>query len=427
MTSREFLLKASSLGFKNFQIYKNHTYSQTIECLNDTIVNDNITDIVRYSYKGEIYNKTVSASSEYLDEASLLELKEIAANTDSSYQNVYLENTSSILEKEDIKDIDLTPDKNKLLKLVNLKKKYKEVTNITTGISYVSSYHEIIDLNEVTRERNSSNFEFYVEIMASNEEKNGTARDIILTTNKDEINYEEITENAIKAALLHLKEEPLTTKKYDIILKNDVVNRLLIKFISAIDGELIKKRKSVMVDKLNTEIFNKMITIKEEPLNKNLPGYVTFDNEGTTTNNKVIVENGVLKTYLYNNKSALDDNKKSTGNNFGPTITRNMYLNKGTKSYDELIKTMKNGLIIEDYMGSSSSAVDILTGDISIQIIGLIVKDGKIENGYVPCILSSNIFEIFKNVSEIGNDLKFTSTTSGAPSILVKDINIAGN
>ena len=244
---------------------------------------------------------------------------------------------------------------------------------------------------------------------------------------KEEINFEEITENSIKNALLHLNEEPLTTNKYDVILKNNVVNKLLNKFIASINGELIKKRKSVMVDRLNSEIFNKMITIKEEPLNTVLPGYVTFDNEGTKTNNKTIVENGILRTYLYNNKSALDNNKKSTGNNFGPTTCRNMFLEKGTKNYDELIKIMNNGLIIEDYMGSSSSAVDVLTGNISIQIIGHVVKDGKIVSSYIPCILTSNIFEIFKNVIEIGTDLKFTSTTCGAPSILVKDINISSN
>lgn len=427
MTSKEFLLKAKDLGFKNFQIYKNHIYDQTIECLNNKIVNDNITDIVRYTYKGEIYNKTVTAASEYLEEANLLELKEIAAATDSSYQNVYLENTDSIEVKEDIKEFDLTKEKEAILNLNNLRKKYPEVVNITSVISATTSYHEIIDLNKVTMQRNASNFEFYVEIMASKENKNGTASDIILTTKKEEINFEEITENSIKNALLHLNEEPLTTNKYDVILKNNVVNKLLNKFIASINGELIKKRKSVMVDRLNSEIFNKMITIKEEPLNTVLPGYVTFDNEGTKTNNKTIVENGILRTYLYNNKSALDNNKKSTGNNFGPTTCRNMFLEKGTKNYDELIKIMNNGLIIEDYMGSSSSAVDVLTGNISIQIIGHVVKDGKIVSSYIPCILTSNIFEIFKNVIEIGTDLKFTSTICGAPSILVKDINISSN
>lgn len=429
MTSKEFLLKAKELGFKNFQIYKNHTYNQTIECLNDTIVNDEITDIVKYTYKGEIYNKTVSAASEYLEESNLLELKEIASSTDTNYQNLYLENSDNIEVEEDIEELDLENDKVKLLSLNALRRKYPEVTNLTTVVSYVSSYHEITDLNKVTMQRNSSNFEFYVEVMVSNSTKNGTASNVILTTSKakDEINYEEITEKCIKDALLHLNEEPLSTKKYDIILQSEVVNKLLNKFIAAINGELIKKRKSVMVDKLDTEIFNKIITIKEEPLNKNLPGYVTFDNEGTKTFDKTIVEKGILKTYLYNNKSALDNNQKSTGNNFGPTTCRNMYLEKGTKSYEELIKTMKNGLIIENYMGSSSSAVDILTGNISIQIIGLIVKDGKIISGFIPCILSSNIFEIFKNISEIGNDIKFTSTTCGSPSILIKDINVSSN
>lgn len=427
MNSKEFLSRAKELGFKNFQIHKNHTYEQTIECLNEKIINDDTTDVVRYTYKGEILNKTVSASSEYLDEEKLLELKEIAENTDSSYQDVYLETCENIEVEEDIKEIDLTNIKEQLLKLYDFKEKYPSLLNLTTGIFYTSSYNEIIDLNGVTMQRTASNYEFYVEVMVSNNEKNGTASDIILTTNKDEIDFVKITEDAIKSALLHLQEAPLTTMKCDVLLKNKVVSRILNKFITSLNGELIKKRTSVMVEKKDTPIFSKKITIKEEPLNKNMPGYVTFDNEGTKTFNKTIVDNGVLKTYLYNNKSGLDNNTTSTGNNFGPTTVRNMYLEKGNKSFDELVKTMKNGLIIEDYMGSSSSAIDVLTGDISIQIIGLIVKDGKVVSGYIPCILSSNIFELFQNVEEIENDLKFTSTTCAAPSLLVKDISISSN
>ncbi len=427
MESKEFLLKAREYGFKNFQLLKIHTYQEEIECLNDKIVSDEISDITTYSYKGEIYNKTVKASSEYLDEANLLELKEIASITDSNYQDIYLDDVNDIKILEDTTKVDLTNFKEKMLKLNDFKNKYPLLANITSILNYSSSYVEIMDLNDVVRQRQSITYEFYNDVMVTENDKTGTASYSVVTTKLDDIDIFENSEKIIDEAYLHLNDLNIDTGLYDVILDNNVVSKILNKFITTLDGDLIKKEKSCMLSKLNKKIFNNIITIKEEPLNKNLPGYVTFDNEGVDTKNKIIVDNGVLKTYLYNNKSALDNNVVSTGNNFGVTTCRNMYLEKGNKTFDELVKEMNNGLIVSDYMGSSGSAIDVLTGNISIQIIGLIVRDGKIVSGYVPCILSSSIFEIFQNVKDISNDIKFQSKICGAPAILVSNVNIAGN
>ena len=427
MNSKEFLIKAQERGFKNFQILKNHTYNQEIECLNNSIVSDSISDVTNYSYKGEIYNKTVKASSEFLEEANIDELEEIARITDSCYQDVYLKNSESILIDETLAEADLTSFRAKLLDFDKLREKYKSLVNLTTNLSYMATYQEILDLNGTILEKKSSTYQFFVSAMCSINNKVGTASDAIMVVNEDELRLEDMVENTIKNAISHLKEEPIVTGKYNIILKNSVVSQMLKKFIEAIDGDLIKKRKSVFVDRLNTNIFNPIINIVEEPLNQKLPGYVTFDNDGTKTYNKDIVKDGVLKTYLYNNKSALDNNTKSTGNNFGTTTCHNMYLKPSDNTFDELIKLLKNGLIVEDFMGSSLTAIDVLTGNISIQILGVIVEDGKIISGYVPCILSSNIFEIFKNVMAIGDDLKFYNKICAAPSILVNNISVSSN
>ena len=151
-----------------------------------------------------------------------------------------------------------------------------------------------------------------------------------------------------------------------------------------------------------------------------------FDNEGTDTITKDNVKEGVLKTYLYDIKEAKMENKKSTGNSYDGIGTRNLYLTSGEYSKDELFKKMKNGIYITDYMGSQNTSINISTGNISLQVFGFIIEDGEIKCGFVPCIMTTTIEELFNSVEGIGNDLEFFRKSAGSPSILVKNISIAG-
>ena len=102
-----------------------------------------------------------------------------------------------------------------------------------------------------------------------------------------------------------------------------------------------------------------------------------------------------------------------------------MYVLPGKKDFNEMLKELNNGIYITDFMGSMSSAINTVNGQISLQIFGFSVKDGKIVKGFEPAIMTTTIFELFSNIEAIGNDLVFTNTNCASPSILIKDISIA--
>ena len=183
---------------------------------------------------------------------------------------------------------------------------------------------------------------------------------------------------------------------------------------------------SCLENKIDNKVFSDKLTIIEDPTNKDLPGYRLFDDEGTLTKKKTIVEKGVLKNYLFNNKEAIIKNIESTGNGYGNISTKNMYVEKGTKKFNELLSEMNDGIYITDYMGSANTSIDLVTGNISIQIFGFLIKDGKIVSGIEPSIMTTTIFELLSNIEEIGDDLTFTNTRVGSPSIFIKNISIAG-
>ncbi|MEI3508604.1 MAG: metallopeptidase TldD-related protein [Bacilli bacterium] len=156
-----------------------------------------------------------------------------------------------------------------------------------------------------------------------------------------------------------------------------------------------------------------------------VPGYTTFDSEGTKTQNKVLIEDGVLKTYLYSNKTAAIDSVKSSGNYFGQMTTRNMYFKPGDNSLEDLINHLGNGIIVDQVMISQGS-ISAEKGTISIQVYASLIENGKIVSALEPSILTINIFELFNNFERAANDLVFINIESGSPSVLIRNLNIAG-
>ena len=169
-------------------------------------------------------------------------------------------------------------------------------------------------------------------------------------------------------------------------------------------------------------MFSNKITIVEDPLNISLVGTRIFDMEGNATYYKELIKDGKFITKLYDNKNAIIEDKKSTGTSGG---VRNMYIVPGSNSYEELIKKMDNGIIIDLLEGLHAGA-NTITGELSLQASGYEIKEGKISKALKLIIMQTTLKELFNKVIDIGNDLEMFSVTGGSPSILFNDITIVG-
>lgn len=231
----------------------------------------------------------------------------------------------------------------------------------------------------------------------------------------------------IKMALKQTKKEKLKTQKYDIIVDSTVMKSILSNFIDMLSATNIRQKISCLEGKLNEKVFSDKLTIIEDPKNDDYPGATIFDDEGTETEKKEIIKDGVLKTYLYNIKEAKEQNQKTTGNGYSSISTRNMYIKPGDKTLEEMMKKLKNGIYITDCMGSMNTAINPNTGNISLQIFGFIIENGEIKCGFEPSVMTTTIFELLSNIEEIENQVTFIKQSVGSPCLLVKDISIASS
>ena len=216
------------------------------------------------------------------------------------------------------------------------------------------------------------------------------------------------------------KEEP--GKYFFNINRATFINTL---FISQLGVEVRK-------DKEGEIIASDIVNLVDDPHLKNGLASVGFDDEGVATGKTYLIKNGKLESLLHNLKTANKAGVKSTGNGFKASYASpisvsptNMYIEPGINSLEEMTKKIDKGLIITDFAGLHSGANSI-TGDFSLAAKGFYIENGVKTKAVEQITVAGNFFTLLKDVEEIGRDLKFPMSSVGSPSILVKELSIAG-
>ena len=427
MTSKTFFQKAKAKGIENIQIVEITENTGQMELINKELETFEISNHTGYQIKAEYNGKTVKAASDYLDESILDTIIMKATYTDSKYQDDYLTDKSHNNKMDDMPQIDISNELDVLKELDDIRKDYPEIDSLTLSYSEIYEKKRIVNSNGVDIETACHLYEFVPEIVTKEKDSTTSYDRVYLKTNKDSLNMKDNLIKDIKMALKQTKKEKLKTQKYDIIVDSTVMKSILSNFIDMLSATNIRQKISCLEGKLNEKVFSDKLTIIEDPKNDDYPGATIFDDEGTETEKKEIIKDGVLKTYLYNIKEAKEQNQKTTGNGYSNISTRNMYIKPGDKTLDEMMKKVKNGIYITDCMGSMNTAINPNTGNISLQIFGFIIENGEIKCGFEPSVMTTTIFELLSNIEEIENQVTFIKRSVGSPCLLVKDIYIASS
>lgn len=427
MTSKTFFQKAKAKGIENIQIVEITENTGQMELINKELETFEISNHTGYQIKAEYNGKTVKATSDYLDESILDTIIMKATYTDSKYQDDYLTDKTHNNKIDDIPQIEISNELDVLKELDDIRKDYPEVDSLTLSYSEIYEKKRIVNSNGVDIETACHLYEFVPEIVTKEKDSTTSYDRVYLKTNKDSLNMKDNLIKDIKMALKQAKKEKLKTKKYDIIVDSTVMKSILSNFIDMLSATNIRQKISCLEGKLNEKVFSDKLTIIEDPKNDDYPGATIFDDEGTETEKKEIIKDGVLKTYLYNIKEAKEQNQKTTGNGYSSISTRNMYIKSGDKTLEEMMKKLKNGIYITDCMGSMNTAINPNTGNISLQVFGFIIENGEIKCGFEPSVMTTTIFELLSNIEEIENQVTFIKRSVGSPCLLVKDISIASS
>lgn len=239
---------------------------------------------------------------------------------------------------------------------------------------------------------------------------------------------ESIGEKAAARALRRLGARKIPTGSLPLVFEAPVASRLLGYLAGACDGGAVYRKSTFLAERCGEAIAAPTITIVDDPFLPLGLGSRPFDGEGLASQRNVLVENGVLQTFLLDTYTARKLGLRTTrsagraaGSRPSPGST-NLRLLPGDRAPEDIVRGLRRGLVVTGLLGSG---VNLVTGDVSQGATGLLVEDGAVVHAVSEVTVAGNLGRIFHDIVAIGADLDPNRTTS-APTLLVEGMTVAG-
>ena len=230
-----------------------------------------------------------------------------------------------------------------------------------------------------------------------------------------------VGENCAKKVVSRLNPQKLSTREVPVIFLNDVATGLISHFAAAISGGSLYRKSSFLLDHLGKQVLPDWFNISERPHLLRRLASTPFDSEGVRTQDREIVEGGILQTYLVTSYSGKKLGMSSTGHAGG--IHNWLVKPNLAGGLTALLRQMGTGLLVTDVMGQG---VNIVTGDYSRGASGFWVENGEIQYPVAEITIAGQLQDMLKNMVAVADDIEHRSNIQTG-SILLDKMKISGN
>ncbi len=230
---------------------------------------------------------------------------------------------------------------------------------------------------------------------------------------------EEVAEKAAKRAIAMLGARRAPGGTMPVVLSSEAGGTMIHEAVGhGLEADLALNNLSVYGGKVGQRVASDIVTVVDDGTIATKRGSSFFDDEATATKRNVLVENGVLKSYMYDRLSAMKWNAKSTGNGrrqsyqYRPIVrmTNTMIL-PGESDPEEIIGSLDSGLFVKKMGGGQ---VNTVNGDFVFEVTeGYVVENGRIGELVRGATLTGNGPEVLKKIDMVGTDLGYGIGTCG--------------
>lgn len=239
---------------------------------------------------------------------------------------------------------------------------------------------------------------------------------------------EHVGKTAAQRTLRRLGARKVKTAQVPIVFDPLVAASILEHIFEGVNGDSVYRGASFLAGKLGQKIAADNVNVIDDGTMPGGFGTSPFDGEGIPTRRTVVIENGVLKSYILNTYTAKKLGLQTTANasrglagtpGIGPG---NYFLQPGTKTPQEIIAGIPNGLYVTEFLGHG---VNLVTGDYSRGASGLWISGGELAYPVEEITVAGNLKDVFFNISEIGSDLEFRGAVA-SPTIRIDGLTVGG-
>ncbi|EMI7478458.1 metalloprotease PmbA [Morganella morganii] len=228
-----------------------------------------------------------------------------------------------------------------------------------------------------------------------------------------------VGEECARRTLSRLAPRKLATQKAPVIFAPEVATGLFGHLVGAISGTSVYRKSTFLLDSLGKQILPDWLTIRELPHVIGGLASTPFDSEGVRTEDRLIIENGVLNNWLMTTYAARKLGLKSTGHAGG---IHNWHIAGQGLGFDDMLREMGTGLVVTELMGQGVSGI---TGDYSRGASGFWVENGEIQYPVSEITIAGNLKDMWASIIATGDDIE-TRSNIQCGSVWLPEMSIAG-
>lgn len=244
--------------------------------------------------------------------------------------------------------------------------------------------------------------------------------DYTLARHKDDLwSPEAVGLKAAEKTISRLDAQKLTTGQYPVMFAADVATGLIGHLVMAISGGNLYRKSSFLLDHLGEKVLPDWFNISEKPHVLRGLASSPYDSEGIFTQDREIITDGVLATYLLTSYAARKMNMTPTGHAGG---IHNWFVQSTGQTFDQMLKELGTGLLVTETMGQG---VNVVTGDYSRGAAGFWVENGQIQYPVSEITIAGNLKQMFQQIVAVGSDVE-TRSQIQTGSILLESLKVAG-
>ena len=236
---------------------------------------------------------------------------------------------------------------------------------------------------------------------------------------------------AAQRAVEKLGAKPFPTQKLPVILDPWMAMALLGAISPLFSADNVLKGRSLFANKIGQRVANERVTIVDDARRKGGLRSAPFDGEGIPTTRQMLVDGGILRGYLTNQKTAKKLGSTSTGNarrgsyaspsRIGPS---NFYIESGKDDPARLVSGLDRALSVTSLLNLHT--IDPVSGEFSLGATGMYLEKGAAQHPVQGITIAGNLTHLLSSVAGVGTDLTFGPSGVGSPTLVIAELSIGG-
>jgi PmbA protein len=201
---------------------------------------------------------------------------------------------------------------------------------------------------------------------------------------------------------------------------------------SVLSGETVLKGISLFAERLGEAVAATGVTLVDDPTDPQAWRAASFDDEGLACRRNILIDAGVLRSYLYDSTSARRAGTSSTasavraGYKSAPGVgARAVHLLPGELGPDEVLAQLGDGLLVQSLSGLHSG-VNPVSGVFSVGAEGLLFRGGELSSPVRELTIASSIQRMLQGVVTVGNDMQWLPSSAAGVTIAISEMSMSG-